>query len=82
MIAIIGTSDRPCWLAEACKILLLLLLLSLLLRLILAGKGTAKKVATMQSLEWHHATTGCKNKWLQCDVCTPPLLLHLVSMNA
>ena len=23
MIAIIGTSDRPCWLAEACKILLL-----------------------------------------------------------
>ena len=22
MIAIIGTSDRPCWLAEACKILL------------------------------------------------------------
>ena len=25
MIAIIGTSDRPCWLAEACKILLLLL---------------------------------------------------------
>ena len=26
MIAIIGTSDRPCWLAEACKILLLLLL--------------------------------------------------------
>ena len=24
MIAIIGTSDRPCWLAEACKILLLL----------------------------------------------------------
>ena len=26
MIAIIGTSDRPCWLAETCKILLLLLL--------------------------------------------------------
>ena len=26
MIAIIGTSDRPCWLAEACKILLILLL--------------------------------------------------------
>ena len=26
MIAIIGTSDQPCWLAEACKILLLLLL--------------------------------------------------------
>ena len=25
MIAMIGTSDRPCWLAEACKILLLLL---------------------------------------------------------
>ena len=25
MIAIIGTSDRPCWLAEACKILLLLI---------------------------------------------------------
>ena len=25
MIAIIGTSDQPCWLAEACKILLLLL---------------------------------------------------------
>ena len=24
MIAIIGTSDQPCWLAEACKILLLL----------------------------------------------------------
>ena len=24
MIAIIGTSDRPCWLAEACKIFLLL----------------------------------------------------------
>ena len=23
---LIGTSDRPCWLAEACKILLLLLL--------------------------------------------------------
>ena len=23
MIAIIGTSDWPCWLAEACKILLL-----------------------------------------------------------
>ena len=22
-VAIIGTSDRPCWLAEACKILLL-----------------------------------------------------------
>ena len=22
MIAIIGTSDRPCWLAEACKVLL------------------------------------------------------------
>ena len=27
IIAIIGTSDQPCWLAEACKILLLLLLL-------------------------------------------------------
>ncbi len=27
MIAMIGTSDRPCWLAETCKILLLLLLL-------------------------------------------------------
>jgi len=26
MIAIIGTSDRLCWLAETCKILLLLLL--------------------------------------------------------
>ena len=26
MIAIIGTSDQPCWLAEACKIFLLLLL--------------------------------------------------------
>ena len=26
MIAIIGTSDRPCWLAEAYKIRLLLLL--------------------------------------------------------
>ena len=26
MIAIIGTSDQPCWLAEACKILLLLAL--------------------------------------------------------
>ena len=26
MITIIGTSDRPSWLAEACKILLLLLL--------------------------------------------------------
>ena len=26
MIAMIGTSDRPCWLAEACKIHLLLLL--------------------------------------------------------
>ncbi len=25
MIAMIGTSDRPCWLAETCKILLLLL---------------------------------------------------------
>ena len=25
MIAIIGTSDQPCWLAEACKIRLLLL---------------------------------------------------------
>ena len=24
MIAIIGTSDQPCWLAEACKTLLLL----------------------------------------------------------
>ena len=31
MIAIIGTSDRPCWLAEACKILLLLLLDALFL---------------------------------------------------
>ena len=30
MIAIIGTSDRPCWLAEACKILLLLLLIDFL----------------------------------------------------
>ena len=30
MIAIIGTSDRPCWLAEACKILLLHFLLSLI----------------------------------------------------
>ena len=28
MIAIIGTSDRPCWLAEACIIILLLLLLT------------------------------------------------------
>ena len=27
MIAIIGTSDQPCWLAEACNILFLLLLL-------------------------------------------------------
>ncbi len=27
MIAMIGTSDRLCWLAETCKILLLLLLL-------------------------------------------------------
>ena len=29
MIAMIGTSDRLCWLAETCKILLLLLLQSL-----------------------------------------------------
>jgi len=29
MIAIIGTSDRLCWLAETCKILLLLLLTEL-----------------------------------------------------
>ena len=29
MIAIIATSDQPCWLAEACKILLLLRLLLL-----------------------------------------------------
>ncbi len=28
MIAMIGTSDRLCWLAETCKILLLLLLSS------------------------------------------------------
>ena len=28
MIAMIGTSDRLCWLAETCKILLLLLLLA------------------------------------------------------
>ena len=28
MIAMIGTSDRLCWLAETCKILLLLLLLT------------------------------------------------------
>ena len=28
MIAMIGTSDQPCWLAEACKILLLLLLVA------------------------------------------------------
>ena len=27
MIAMIGTSDRLCWLAETCKILVLLLLL-------------------------------------------------------
>ena len=27
IIAMIGTSDQSCWLAEACKILLLLLLL-------------------------------------------------------
>ena len=33
MIAMIGTSDRPCWLAEACKILLLLLLLQALFNL-------------------------------------------------
>ena len=26
MIAMIGRSDQPCWLAEACKFLLLLLL--------------------------------------------------------
>ena len=31
MIAMIGTSDRLCWLAETCKILLLLLLGALLL---------------------------------------------------
>ena len=30
MIAMIGTGDQSCWLAEACKILLLLLLLLLL----------------------------------------------------
>ena len=29
MIAIIGTSDQPCWLAESCKILLLLLLVTM-----------------------------------------------------
>ncbi len=29
MIAMIGTSDRPCWLAETCKILLLLLVVML-----------------------------------------------------
>ncbi len=29
MIAMIGTSDRLCWLAETCKILLLLLLFNL-----------------------------------------------------
>ena len=27
MIAMIGTSDQPCWLAEACKALLTVLLL-------------------------------------------------------
>jgi len=31
MIAIIGTSDRLCWLAETCKILLLLLQTELML---------------------------------------------------
>ena len=34
MIAIIGTSDQPCWLAEACKQLLLLLVILLLLFLL------------------------------------------------
>ncbi len=38
MIAMIGTSDRLCWLAETCKILLLLLLLLVLLSLWLSLK--------------------------------------------
>ena len=31
IIAMFGTSDQSCWLAEACKILLLLLLLQVVL---------------------------------------------------
>ena len=34
-IAMIGTSDQSCWLAEACKILLLLLLLENLVSLVI-----------------------------------------------
>ena len=37
MIAIIGTSDRPCWLAEACKNLLLLTLLLVDVSLLLSA---------------------------------------------
>ncbi len=43
MIAMIGTSDRLCWLAETCKILLLLLLgLHLLARSEIADTITYK----------------------------------------
>ena len=51
MIAIIGTSDQPCWLAEACKILLLLLS---------AGKaGCPQTAANLQALAAYNQRLFC-----------------------
>ncbi len=47
MIAMIGTSDRLCWLAETCKILLLLLIqfANCMIRLILLLRQAEQKLA-------------------------------------
>ncbi len=49
MIAMIGTSDRLCWLAETCKILLLLLLL-------VAADHVSTAYAILQAVARHNAT--------------------------
>ena len=50
MIAMIGTSDRLCWLAETCKILLLLLWLDTLVAELKDGHH-----GCVQHAEWYYA---------------------------
>ena len=60
MIAIIGTSDRPCWLAEACNILLLLLCKQ-------TREHAAQEVKTLALHCLKPVKDDCKTRDVTCD---------------
>ena len=65
MIAIIGTSDRPCWLAEAYKIFLFLLLCSCRLSVWQVGRCVAAPLVIMMPIN-NHVVLLFENNKINC----------------